>query len=205
MRTCRAPARDRAHHATAFVNGRPDAIDEVTGSSPAHVALTIAVCPGFRPMVRCGVASPRQLLDRVRSVLLVDWPSPAVPRALLEAGLVVYGFSPGGYSRAELAAEPPVPGDGIRGFPPGPGELHHLVFRRLDRRPDQVDLVYIYRPAAELHDILVSHAAPLGATALWLQPPLTAAEGNLSAEASGLEIIEGCDIVEMIRARRGPQ
>jgi hypothetical protein len=156
-------------------------------------------------MVRCGVASPRQLLDKARSVLLVDWPSPTVPRVLLEAGLVVYGFSPGGYSRAEFAAELPAPRDGMRGFPPGPGELGHLVFHRLDRRPDQVDLVYIYRPAAELHDILVTHAVPLGATVLWLQPPLTAAEGNLSTKASGPEIVEGCDIVEMIRALRGPR
>lgn len=162
-----------------------------------------AVVP--RPLIRWGVASPRQLLDKARSVLLVDWPSPAVPRALLEAGLVVYGFSPGGYSRAELAAEAPAPRDGVRSFPPGRGELRHLVFRRLDRRPDQVDVVYVHRPAAELYGILVTHAAPLGATALWLQPPLTAADGQLFARASGPEIVEGCDIVEMIRALRAPR
>ncbi len=151
------------------------------------------------------MASPRELLDRARSVLLVDWPTPAVPRALLEAGLVVYGFSPGGYSRAELAVEPAAARDGVRSVPPGAGETHHLVFRRLDRRPDQVDLVYVYRPAAELYGILVTHAQPLGATALWLQPPLTAAEANLLARAGGPEIIEGCDIIEMIRALRGPR
>jgi hypothetical protein len=44
------------------------------------------------------VASPRELLEKARTVLLVDWPSTAVPRALLEARLAVFGFSPGGYS-----------------------------------------------------------------------------------------------------------
>jgi hypothetical protein len=161
--------------------------------------------PGPRTLVPWLMASARHVLDKARSVLLVDWPSPAVPRTLLEAGLVVYGFSPGGYSRAELAAEPPPPRDGVRSVPSETGELRHLVFRRLDRRPDQVDLVYVYRPAAELYGILVTHAVPLGATALWLHPPLSAAEGHLFARAGGPEIIEGCDIVAMIRALRSPR
>ena len=151
------------------------------------------------------MTSARQLLDKARTILLVDWPSTAVPRALLEARLSVFGFSPGGYSRAELADVPPAPRDGVRSFPPGPGEHGHLVFRRLDRSPDQVDVVYVHRPAAELTGILITHARPLGATVLWLQPPLDTREARWLTEAGGPVVVEGSDIVEVVRSLgRGP-
>jgi hypothetical protein len=153
-----------------------------------------------RELVRWGVAVPEQVLENARIVLLVDWPSTAVPRALLEARLTVFGFSPGGYSRAELAAGAPAPRDGVRSFPPVRDEVGHLVFRRLDRRPDQVDLVYVHRPAKELPGILVTHAVPLGATALWLQPPLRTADADWIAGTGRPEVIEGRDIIAMARA-----
>src|SRR5437763_536019 len=86
------------------------------------------------------------------------------------------------------SSAPARPRDGVRIVAPERGELRHLVFHRLDRRPDQVDLVYVYRPAAELYGILVTHAVPLGAPALWLQPPLSGAEANLLTRASGPEV-----------------
>ena len=154
-------------------------------------------------LVVWGVATSQQILEKARTVLLIDWPSPAVPRALLEARFHVFGFSPGGYSRAELAAVPPAARDGVRSFSPeGKGETGHLVFHRLDRRPDQVDIVYVYRPSGELPGILVTHAVPLHATAVWLQPPLRVADARWLAETGGPEIIEGCDIVELARGLR---
>jgi hypothetical protein len=148
------------------------------------------------------VATPRQILDQARTVLLVDWPSAAVPRALLEARLTVFGFSPGGYSRAELAAQAPAPRDGVRSFPPErDGDAGHVVFHRLDRRPDQVDIVYVHRPAEELPGILLTHAVPLHAAALWLQPPLRFADARWLAESRGPEIVEDSDIVELARER----
>lgn len=149
------------------------------------------------------MSTPRQVLEKARSLLLVDWPSTAVPGALLEARFHVFGFSPGGYSRAELAAVAPPARDGIRSVPPErEGETGHLVFHRLDRRPDQVDIVYVYRPAGEIPGILVTHAVPLHATAVWLQPPLRVADARWLAETGGPEIIEGCDLVEAVRGLR---
>lgn len=146
------------------------------------------------------MASPRQILEQARTLLLIDWPSTAVPRALLEARFHVFGFSPGGYSRAQLAAVPPAARDGVRSFPPErEGETGHLVFHRLDRRPDQVDIVYVYRPAGEIPGILVTHAVPLHAAAVWLHPPLRVADARWLAGTGGPEIIEGCDIVELAR------
>jgi len=149
------------------------------------------------------MATPQQILESARSVLLVDWPSTAVPRALLEARFHVFGFSPGGYSQAQLAAAPPAARDGIRSFPPErDGETDHLVFRPLDRRPDQIDIVYVYRPAGEIPGILVTHAVPLHATAVWLQPPLRVADARWLAGTGGPEIIEGCDLLAALRGLR---
>jgi predicted CoA-binding protein len=149
------------------------------------------------------VAIPQQILEKARTVLLVDWPSAAVPRALLEAGFHVFGFSPGGYSRAQLVAVPPAERDGVRSLPPErENETGHLVFQRLDRRPEQVDIVYVYRPVDEIPGILVTHAVPLSATAVWLQPPMRVADARWLAETGGPEIIEGCDIVEAVRDLR---
>jgi CoA binding domain len=146
------------------------------------------------------MATPQQILESAGSVLLVDWPSTAVPRALLEAGLAVYGASPAGYTRAEIVAEPPA---GIRSHPPErPGETGYLVFHRLDRRPDHVDLVHAFRPPEELPGILADQAIPLGATALWLQPPVTSAEARERAEAAGLAFVEAIDIVDLARSLR---
>jgi hypothetical protein len=152
------------------------------------------------------VATPRHILEQARTILLVDWPSVAIPRALLEARLTVFGFSPGGYSRAELVAEPPVARDGVDSFPPqGDGETGHVVFRRLDRgpdrRPEQVDIVYVHRPAAELPGILITHALPLQARALWLQPPLRFTESRWLADSRGPEVIEDTDILALARTR----
>jgi CoA binding protein len=146
------------------------------------------------------MATPQQILESAGSVLLVDWPSTAVPRALLEAGLAVYGASPAGYTRAELVVEPPA---GVRSHPPErPGDTGHLVFHRIDRRPDHVDLVHAFRPPDELAGILADHAIPLGASALWLQPPVVSADARERAEAAGLAFVEGIDIVDLARSLR---
>lgn len=155
-----------------------------------------------RELVNWGVATPRHILEQARTILLVGWPSAAIPRALLEARLTVFGFSPGGYSRAELAAEPPVARDGVDSFPPqGDRETGHVVFRRLDRRPEQVDIVYVHRPAAELPGILITHAVPLQASALWLQPPLRFTESRWLADTRGPEVIEDTEILALARTR----
>src|SRR2546425_10068019 len=85
------------------------------------------------------VMQPNEALDLLksaRSILLVDWPNAGVPRALLEAGLIVFGVSPGRYSQAELLDERPDAEGGASVFPPErDGDTGFLVFWRLDAPP----------------------------------------------------------------------
>ena len=118
------------------------------------------------------MSNPKQILQGSRTILLVDWPNPGVPRALLEVGFKVYSFCPPNYSVAEVIADRPDDVDAARVFPPRHhGETGYLVFRTLAARPANVDLVNIYRPAEELPGIMTNHVLPLGAKTLWLQPP----------------------------------
>ncbi|HVY71201.1 MAG TPA: ankyrin repeat domain-containing protein [Verrucomicrobiae bacterium] len=117
--------------------------------------------------------NPREILEAGESILLVDWPTAAVPRALLEAGLTVFGYSPAGYSQADLSEEPVIADDCESVFPPKDGsERGHLVFHRLATKPKAVDIVAVYRPADELPGIVMAHAVPLKAKALWMQRPV---------------------------------
>lgn len=143
-----------------------------------------------------------EVLRTVRSVLLVDWPNAGVPRALLEAGLIVYGASPGRYSSAELLDAPPGKGDAASVFPPDEGETSFLVFRRLDAPPLAVDAVAVYRPSAEIPGIIATQVLPLGARILWLQPPITSAEARRLA-AGHFFFIEGVDIATTARQLSG--
>ena len=83
---------------------------------------------------------------------MVDWPSPDVPASFVRAGwnvVVRGGPGPADYSAYELYG----------------GEV---VVRARGRPPDRADLVYSYRPLAELADI-VATAQALGARAAWVQ------------------------------------
>ncbi len=140
----------------------------------------------------------REILRASRSILLVDWPHAGSPRALLMAGFSVFGFSPGGYSAAEIVVERPQRVDGGV-FPPAQGETGYLVFRKLDAPPSHVDIVNAYRPAAELLGIIEQHALPLGAKVLWLQPPMTSADARRAAAEHGLLFVEGTDIAAVTR------
>jgi hypothetical protein len=146
--------------------------------------------------------NPKQILEQAKWVLLVDWPSPGVPRALLEAGLTVYGFSPHRYSEASLVTKSPADVDSRSVFPPGnAGESGYLVFRALATRPSQVDLVCSYRPAEELPGIVANHVVPLRAKALWIQPPPATCDlARRLASEHGLHCVEGYDIAEVARA-----
>lgn len=144
------------------------------------------------------MTDPMQLLQSVRSILLVDWPSPRLPRLLVDAGFTVFGFSPSGYSSAELVAVRPDDVEGNRIFPPqAEGENGFLVFRRLSSRPSAVDLVNIYRPAKELPGIISNHALPLGAKTVWLHPPCLSDEARKLALENGLAFVQGSDIAEL--------
>jgi DNA-binding transcriptional LysR family regulator len=72
----------------------------------------------------------------------------------------------------------------------------------LQPKPDHIDLVYAYRPAAELPGI-AALAKELGAQAVWHgvaldEPEL--AEARRAVEAEGLAYVHGVDIVQAARA-----
>jgi hypothetical protein len=129
---------------------------------------------------------------------LVDWISTLVPRTLLEAGFLVFGSSPGGYSKAELFNEAP-DGEYLSVFPPEDEQRGFLVFRRLAAAPSAVDIVYVYRPAEELEKIIRTLVSAVGAKTLWLQPPVTSDQARQQVEAQGKSFVEGIDIVEAVK------
>ena len=144
--------------------------------------------------------NPSEILRMVHRILLVDWPNTGVPRALLEAGIFVFGFSPDGYSSAELTAERPTEADVKKILPPeNDGENGFLVFRKLEEPPSNIDAVAIYRPPAEIPDIMTRIVFPLQARILWLQPPVTSADARHLAAARGLVFIDEVDIAEAAR------
>ena len=146
------------------------------------------------------MTDPLQLLASSPSVLLVDWPHTGVPRALVEAGFRVFGYSPAGFSAAEVVAAAPA-GDNLPSvFPPKhEGETGFLVFRKLGVPPASVDLVCVYRPENELEGIVARHVLPLKAKVLWLQPPLGSVKAQKIAAERGFILVEGLDIAERIR------
>ena len=133
-----------------------------------------------------------QILRSSDRMLLVDWPDISVPRKLLEAGFEVFGVSPKGYSRAKLSDR--LPNDAL------PGEHDRdIEFERLERPPDKVDIVHVYRPSEELPRIIESQGDRTGAGTLWLQPPLVSAEAEILCGQRQINLIDGVDIVETIQ------
>ena len=63
------------------------------------------------------------------------------------------------------------------------------VYRSLLEVPEKVDLVDVFRPAADAPEI-ARQAAAIGAKALWLQEDIRSAEARRIAEAAGMEYVE---------------
>ena len=139
-----------------------------------------------------------RMLAAARSVLLVDWPSSAIPDTLTKAGYTVFakaGPEPDNFSVRELR-------DG------------EIEVRRLGGRPERVDLVYVHRPLAELPGI-VAMATALGATAVWYQsglagdgtkdptgcwlPPDAAREARGIVESAGLRYVDDVYLADAVR------
>lgn len=137
-------------------------------------------------------------LAGVRMILVVDWPSREVPEALARAGygVVVHGGpGPEDYTAWELV-------DDV------------VVERHVGRPPERADVVYTYRPLAELAEI-VDQARALGAATVWVQSGLAtggekdpagcwlsdadAATARAVVEAAGLAYVDHPPIVDAIR------
>jgi uncharacterized protein len=63
------------------------------------------------------------------------------------------------------------------------------VYRTLADVPEKVDLVDVFRPAADAPDI-ARQAVAIGAKALWLQEDIRSEEARRIAEEAGLDYIE---------------
>ena len=94
----------------------------------------------------------REILQSVRTILVIDWPSKDVPESLARAGfeaIIRGGPGPEDFSAYELKGDAVVP-------------------RRTGRVPVKVDLVYSYRPLSELPGIS-DLALKLHAKIIWSQ------------------------------------
>jgi len=147
------------------------------------------------------MTDPKQILQSSKTILLVDWPNTSVPRTLLEAGFIVFGYSPYHYSMAEIVLNLPKDIDANSIFPPkNETEKGYLVFRRLDNQPQSIDIVSVYRPAGELPAILSDLVLPLDAKVVWLQRPMASVEEKNMVEKYNLVFIEGDDMTVTARA-----
>ncbi len=63
------------------------------------------------------------------------------------------------------------------------------VYRTLREVPEKIDLVDVFRPAADAPDI-ARQAAEVGAKALWLQLDIRSDEARRIAEDAGMEYVE---------------
>jgi predicted CoA-binding protein len=127
----------------------------------------------------------KNILKGAKTILLVDWPNPDVPKSLLNAGFTVFGYSPDKYSAIEQ------------------GDNGELVFTKLDVNPVSVDIVNVYRPEEEHPAIINNRVLPLKAKVLWLQPPVMSAKTAALASKHGLILVEGRAIAEVARTISG--
>ena len=139
----------------------------------------------------------QQLLSETKSILLVDWPNINLPYALLKAGFIVFSYSPDKYSEAKLLIEKPHNTEGLSIFSITDDNAEvYVSFEKLDSSPGTVDIVHIYRPEAELPDIVEKHVLPLSAKAIWLYPPQTSELARGLAAQHCVELIQGVNIID---------
>jgi len=124
----------------------------------------------------------KDILKGAKTILLVDWPNPEVPKSLLGAGFTVFGYSPDRYSVIEQ------------------GDNGELVFKKLNEQPASVDIVNVYRPEEEHADIINNRVLPLKAKILWLQPPVVSAKTAALASKHHLVFVEDSDIAEVAKS-----
>ena len=123
-----------------------------------------------------------ELLKDATTILLVDWPGPSFPVALVQAGFTVYGHEQDGYK--QYAAD----GD-------------QLVTTSIAEPPTGIDIVNLFRPPEEQLE-LVETAIRLRARSIWILPPEPASKvARELAEGIGLPFITGVNLAELAAER----
>jgi predicted CoA-binding protein len=135
--------------------------------------------------------TPDEILRSATHVVVKDYPSRDVPDALTTVGLAVTIY--GGPSEAEVVVSELT--DGV------------VVHRQVGHYPDRADVLYVYRPLAEI-DGIISEAKRLGALTVWRQRGTgsddpDSAEWRRRFESAGLAYLDDPPITEVAaRLRR---
>jgi predicted CoA-binding protein len=123
-----------------------------------------------------------EALRDAKTVLLIDYPSRDVPDALARAGYeVVVQGGPGPEDYFSFSVEE----DRVTELP-----------MRLS--PEHADIVYVYRPAEELPEI-VEHARRIGARSVWCE--VGSVDARRIVEDAGVAYLDSPSIVEAVRGR----
>jgi predicted CoA-binding protein len=124
-------------------------------------------------------ASPKHILEQAKTIAVVgaskdpSKPGATIPMALQRHGFRIIPVNP---TAEDLFGE--------------------KVYHSLAEIPGPVDLVNVFRPAAEAPAI-ARQAVAMGARALWLQTGIISPEARAIAEAAGLDFVEDrCIAVE---------
>jgi predicted CoA-binding protein len=131
--------------------------------------------------------TPDEVLDATTYIIAIDYPSADVPETIVRAGFMLITHE-------------------------GPGPLDYYVWtikadavtkQQLDHSPAGADLVYTYRPLAELEGI-VEEAKRWGARTIWLQrsEPDESGIARSIVETAGLTLIDAPDIRDAVRSRQ---
>lgn len=129
-----------------------------------------------------------ETLRAARHVVVQDYPDRDIPDALTRAGLAVTIY--GGPDPADIVTSELVDGA--------------VVHRQTGRRPDSADLLYVYRPLAEIDGILAD-AGRLGVRTIWRQPDIgggpdpDADAWRTRVEAAGIVYVDAPPINDVAR------
>jgi predicted CoA-binding protein len=129
------------------------------------------------------MSDPRDMLEAATTIAVVGASTTpgkaayAIPRTLLAAGFRMIPVHP---TASEIHGQPAYP--------------------RLAAIPEPVDLVDVFRPAAEAPWV-ARQAVAIGATGLWLQLGIISTEARQIAETAGVDYVEdlciGVEVVEL--------
>ncbi|SFR93351.1 Predicted CoA-binding protein [Microbacterium sp. cf046] len=132
--------------------------------------------------------TPDEILRTATHVVVKDYPSHDVPDALTSAGFVVTVYD--GPDEQDVVVSELAEGA--------------IVRRPVGRYPDQADVLYVYRPIAEIEGI-IAEAHRLRAHTVWRQPPPGSSdpdsgEWRRRIEAAGLSYVDS-PAIEQAAAR----
>ena len=150
--------------------------------------------------------SAQSVLRTAKTIMLVDWVTPELPRTLIEAGINVTSYDTRNNTARSLTIasnESAIPEGMSRDdiFRPGDGQTGIMLSLPLPEPSKHVDLVCVSRLAEEAPEI-ARLAVTMGARALWLQSGIRSEEARNICEAAGLGFIDDSCIIGAVKEFR---